>query len=87
MHVRTPKHEINLIKAHKPWNHHKIWLRNKKQMKMEKQEFKDEYSKRLSVKEPFGILKERFNIEKEVVLGMIRAEERLNLDSLAYNLI
>ena len=55
--------------------------------KMEKQEFKDEYAKRSSVEGPFGILKEQFNIEKEVVIGMIRTEERLNLDALAYNLI
>lgn len=46
--------------------------------KMEKQEFKDEYVKRSSVEGPFGILKEQFNIEKEVVIGMIRTEEKLN---------
>ena len=46
--------------------------------KMEKQEFKDEYVKRSSVEGPFGILKEQFNIEKEVVIRMIRTEEKLN---------
>ena len=55
--------------------------------KMEKQEYKDKYAKRSSVKGPFGILKEQFQIEKEVVIGMIRTEERLYLDALAYNLI
>ena len=55
--------------------------------KMEKQEYKDEYAKRSSVEGPFGIFKEQFQIEKEVVVGMIRTEERINLDALAYNLI
>ena len=53
----------------------------------EKQEYKNEYAKKSSVEGPFGILKEQFNIEKEVVIGMIRTEERLNLDAVAYNLI
>ena len=39
--------------------------------KMEKQEYKDEYAKRSSVEGPFGIFKEQFQIEKEVVLGNI----------------
>ena len=55
--------------------------------KMEKQEYKDEYAKRSRVEGPFGILKEQFQIEKEVVIGMTRTEERLYLDALAYNLI
>ena len=55
--------------------------------KMEKQEYKDEYAKRSSVEGPFGIFKEQFQIEKEVVVEMIRTEERINLDALAYNLI
>ena len=55
--------------------------------KMEKQEYKDEYAKRSSVEGAFGILKEQFQIEKEVVIGMTRTEERLYLDALAYNLI
>lgn len=55
--------------------------------KMEKQEYKDEYAKRSSVEGPFGILKEQFQIEKEVVIGMTRTEEKINLDALAYNLI
>ena len=54
---------------------------------MEKQEFKDEYAKRLNVEGSFGIFKEQFQIEKEVVIGMIRTEERINLDALAYNLM
>ena len=55
--------------------------------KMEKQEYKDEYAKRSSVEGPFGIFKEQFQLEKEVVIGMIKTEERINLDALAYNLI
>ena len=55
--------------------------------KMEKQEYKDEYSKRSSVEGPFGIFKEQFQLEKEVVIGMIKTEEKINLDALAYNLI
>ena len=55
--------------------------------KMEKQEYKDEYAKRSSVEGPFGILKEQFQIEKEVVIGMVKTEERICLDALAYNLI
>ena len=37
--------------------------------KMEKQEYKYEYAKRTSVEGPFGILKEQFQIEKEIVIG------------------
>ena len=55
--------------------------------KMEKQEYKDEYAKKSSVEGPFGIFKEQFQLEKEVVVGMIKTEERINLDALAYNLI
>ena len=55
--------------------------------KMEKQKYKDEYAKRSSVEGPFGIFKEQFQLEKEVVVGMIKTEERINLDALAYNLI
>ena len=50
-------------------------------------EYKDEYAKRSGVEGPFGIFKEQFQIEKEVVTGMIKTEERINLDALAYNLI
>ena len=54
---------------------------------MEKQEYKDEYAKRSSVEGPFWIFKEQIQLEKEVVIGMIKTEERINLDALAYNLI
>ena len=57
------------------------------QNKMEKEEYKEEYSKRSSVEGPYGILREQFQIEKEVVIGMVKTEERLYLDALAYNLI
>ena len=54
---------------------------------MEKQKYKDEFNKRKHVKGPFGILKEQFLIEKEVVIAMTRTEERLYLDTPTYNLI
>ena len=57
------------------------------QEKMEKEEYKDEYAKRSSVDGPFGVFKEQFNIEKEVVIGVQKTEERINLDAVAYNLI
>ena len=54
--------------------------------KMEKEEYKKEFSKRPSVEGPFGIFKEQFHIEQEIVIGMKKTEERLNLDALAYNM-
>ena len=35
----------------------------------------------------FGTLKEQFPIEKEVVIGMIKTEEKINLNPLPCNLI
>lgn len=55
--------------------------------KMESDEYKEVYAKRSSVEGPFGILKEQFNIESEVVIGKTKTEERLLLDAVAYNLI
>ena len=52
------------------------------QLKMEKEENKEEYSKRSSVEGPFGVFKEQFNIEKEVVIGMQKTEERINFSRL-----
>ena len=57
------------------------------QLKMEKEENKEEYGKRSSVEGPFGVFKEQFQIEKEVVIGVKKTEERINLDAVAYNLI
>ena len=54
--------------------------------KMETGEYQDEYAKRSSVEGPYGVLKTQFNIEKEVVVGMVKTEERINLDALAYNI-
>ena len=54
--------------------------------KMEKEEYKKEFSKRPSVEGPFGIFKEQFHVEQEIVIGMKKTEERLNLDALAYNI-
>ena len=47
--------------------------------KIEKKEYKKEFSKRPSVEGPFGIFKEQFNVEQEIVIGMVKTEERLNL--------
>lgn len=55
--------------------------------KMEKEEYKEEYAKRSTVEGPFGVLREQFHIESEVVIGKRETEERLKLDGLAYNLI
>ena len=54
--------------------------------KMEKKEYKKEFSKRPSVEGPFGIFKEQYHVEQEIVIGMTKTEERLNLDALAYNI-
>ena len=62
-------------------------MQNAMNKKMEKQEYKDEYAKKSRVEGQFGILKEQFQIEKEVVIGMVRTEERLYLGALEYNLI
>lgn len=42
--------------------------------KMEKQEYKDGHAKKSSVEKLFGIFKEQFQIEKEVVIGMVKTE-------------
>ncbi len=54
--------------------------------KMETKESQEEYKKRSCVEGPFGVLKEQYNIEKENVIGMVKTEERINLDALAYNI-
>ena len=54
--------------------------------KMEKEEYKKEFKKRSSVEGPYGIFKEQHHVEQEIVIGMVKTEERLNLDALAYNL-
>ena len=43
-------------------------------------------SKKPSVEGTFKIFKEQFHVEQEIVIGMIKTEERLNLDALAYNI-
>ena len=53
---------------------------------MEKEEYKKEFNKRPSVEGPFGIFKEQYHVEQEIVIGMTKTEERLNLDALAYNI-
>ena len=87
---KTEKQEINAVHPHKHTKPSQNMVQKcKKQWtkKREKQEYKDEYAKRSSVEGPFGIFKEQFQIEKEVVTGMIKTEERINLDALAYNLL
>ena len=54
--------------------------------KMEKEEYKKEFSKRPCVEGPFGILKDQYHIDQEIVIGMVKTQERLNLDALAYNI-
>ena len=53
---------------------------------MEKEEYKKEFSKRPCVEGPFGILKDQYHIDQEIVIGMVKTQERLNLDALAYNI-
>ena len=53
---------------------------------MEKEEYKKEFAKRPSVEGPFRIFKEQYHVEQEIVIGMVKTEERLNLDALAYNI-
>ena len=54
--------------------------------KMEKEEYKKEFSKRHCEEGPFGIFKEQYHIDQEIVIGMVKTEERLNLDAVAYNI-
>jgi len=55
-------------------------------LKMEKEEYKKEFSKRPCVEGPFGIFKEQYHVEQEIVIGIVKTEQRLNLDALAYNI-
>ncbi len=89
-HVNIALQETNAVQAHKHTEPSQNTVQKcKKQwtVKWKNKNIKDEYAKRSSVEGPFGILKEQFQIEKEVVIGMTRTEERLYLDALAYNLI
>ena len=54
--------------------------------KMEKEEYKEEFKKRPCVEGPFGIFKEQFHVEQEIVIGVVKIEQRLNLDALTYNI-
>ena len=89
MHIKIAIHKQMLYtpQTHKTITEYDSQLQKAMTYKMEKQEYKDEYAKKSSVKGPFGISKEQFQLEKEVVAIMIKTEERINLDSLAYNLI
>ena len=53
---------------------------------MEKEEYKKEFSKRPCAEGPFGIFKEQYHANQEIVIGMVKTEERLNPDALAYNI-
>lgn len=55
--------------------------------KMGKTDYKDKYSKSSSVEGPFEIFKEQFQIEKELVVGMVKTEERIKLNAPTCNLI
>ena len=50
------------------------------------EEYKKEFSKRPCVEGPFGIFKEQYHVNQEIVIGMVKTEERLNLDAVAYNI-
>ena len=54
--------------------------------KMEKEEYMEKFNKRPCVEGPFGIFKEQFHIEQEIVIGIVKTEEKSNLDTLAYNI-
>lgn len=55
-------------------------------LKMEKEQYKKEYTKRSTVEGPFGTLKEHYHIENKIVIGKTKTEERINLTALAYNI-
>jgi len=63
-------------------NHHRKRRKNAKSNAPQK--YKEEFSKRPCVEGLFGIFKEQFHIEQEIVIGVVKTEERLNLDALAY---
>ena len=54
--------------------------------KMEREEYKKEFSKRPSVEGQFGILKEQFHVEQEIVIGVVKTEEKHYLNTLSYNI-
>ena len=64
----------------------KLTVKSPEFLKMEKEEYKKEFSKRPCVEGPFGIFKEQYHVNQEIVIGMVKTEERLNLDALAYNI-
>ena len=85
-HCKSREKCIQASQTHKTITEYGSQMQKAMQAKMEKEEYKEEYAKRSSVEGPFGILKEQYQIEKENIIGMIKTEERLNLDAVAYNL-
>ena len=77
---------ISGSQTHKTITEYGSSMKKSMEEKMETGEYQDEYAKRSSVEGPYGVLKTQFNIEKEVVVGMVKTEERINLDALAYNI-
>lgn len=67
MHVKTVMHETSVVHLHN----------TAKQSQKTDQNYKNEYNKRTSIEEPFRILKEQFQIKKEIIIGMIKTEERI----------
>ena len=49
-------------------------------------EYKEEFKKRPCAEGSFGIFKEQFHVEQEIVMGMVKTEQQLTLDALAYNI-
>ena len=81
--------KVHSIKVLNHKNNHRKRKHDYKKLcgkKWKKRKNKEEYKKRTSVEEPYRVLKQQFNIEKEVVVGIKSTTERLNLDCLAYNL-
>ena len=66
-------------KTHKTITEYGSEMQKAMNQKMEKQEYKDEYAKRSSVEGPFGIFKEQYHANQEIVIGMVKTEE-INLE-------
>lgn len=57
----------------------KITYKEKMFFKMEKEEYKEEYTKRSQVEGPFGPLKIQYNIENEIVIGIKDTEDYMDI--------
>ena len=55
-------------------------------LKMEEDDYREEYGKRSCVERPFGPLKIQYDMENEVMIGIKDTESFLTLDAVAYNI-